>query len=234
MRVAIEQATWQTAHRSAFGRLLADQPLMRNVLADLALESEAATVTAMRLARSYDDPGQAAFKRIGTAVAKYWTCKRAVPHAAEALECFGGNGYVEESGMPRLYREAPLNSIWEGSGNVACLDVLRAMVKSPESVEIFFDEIEQTAGSDDRVAAAVTRLKGELSDFETAETRARHIVERMALTLQGALLVRHGDPAVADAFCASRLAGDWGHAFGTLPAGIDHRAIVDRHLPHPS
>ena len=134
--------------------------------------------------------------------------------------------------MPRLYREAPLNSIWEGSGNVACLDVLRAMVKSPESVEIFFDEIEQTAGSDDaRGATRSTGLKRELSDFESAETRARHIVERMALTLQGALLVRHGDPAVADAFCASRLAGDWGHAFGTLPAGVDHRAIIDRHRP---
>jgi putative acyl-CoA dehydrogenase len=164
-------------------------------------------------------------------VSKYWICKRGAPHAHEALECLGGNGFVEESGMPRLYREAPLNSIWEGSGNVACLDVLRAMVKSPESVEIFFDEIEQTAGSDARIGDAVTCLKRELSDFESAETRARHIVERMALTLQGALLVRHGDPAVADAFCASRLAGDWGHAFGTLPAGIDHRAIVDRHRP---
>ena len=139
MRVAVEQATWQTAHRSAFGKLLADQPLMRNVLADLALESEAATVTAMRLARAYDERRrQAAFKRIGTAVAKYWLCKRAVPHTGEALECFGGNGFVEESGMPRLYREAPLNGIWEGSGNVISLDVLRALVKTPETFAAFF------------------------------------------------------------------------------------------------
>ena len=235
MRSGVARATHQAAHRAAFGKTLIDQPLMQNVLADLCVESEAATVTAMRLARAYDEAGsddrENLFKRLGTAVSKYWICKRGAAHAHESLECFGGNGFVEESGMPRLYREAPLNSIWEGSGNVACLDVLRAMVKSPESVEVFFDEIEQTAGSDPRIGDAVSGLKSELSDFENAETRARHIVERMALTLQGALLVRHGHPAVADAFCASRLAGDWGHAFGTLPAGIDHRAIVDRHLP---
>ena len=131
--------------------------------------------------------------------------------------------------MPRLYREAPLNSIWEGSGNVICLDVLRAMVKSPESLEAFFDEIEQAAGAEPRLDAFVTELKTELSDFESIEPRARSVVERMALTLQGSLLVRHGDPAVADAFCASRLAGDWGRAFGTLPAGIDYAAIIERH-----
>jgi putative acyl-CoA dehydrogenase len=238
MRSGVARATHQTAHRAAFGKTLIDQPLMQNVLADLCVESEAATITGMRLARAYDEAGsderENLFKRLGTAVSKYWICKRGAAHAHESLECFGGNGFVEESGMPRLYREAPLNSIWEGSGNVACLDVLRAMVKSPESVEIFYDEIEQTAGSDARIRDALSRLQGELSDFESAETRARHIVERMALTLQGALLVRHGDPAVADAFCASRLAGDWGHAFGTLPAGIDHRAIIDRHLPTPN
>jgi putative acyl-CoA dehydrogenase len=237
MRAGVARATHHAAHRGAFGKALIDQPLMQNVLADLCIESEAATITAMRLARAYDAAGsddrENLFKRLATAVSKYWICKRGAAHAHESLECFGGNGFVEESGMPRLYREAPLNSIWEGSGNVACLDVLRAMVKSPESVEIFFDEIDQTAGSDARVAEALSGLKAELSDFETAETRARHIVERMALTLQGALLVRDGHPAVADAFCASRLAGDWGHAFGTLPAGVDNRAIIDRHRPVP-
>jgi putative acyl-CoA dehydrogenase len=232
MRVAIEQATWQTAHRSAFGKLLADQPLMRNVLADLALESEAATVTALRLARSYDDPGQAAFKRIGTAVAKYWTCKRAVPHAAEALECFGGNGYVEESGMPRLYREAPLNGIWEGSGNVISLDVLRALVKAPETFEAFFAEVGQAAGADARLDAFVAGTRDEFGEPETLELRARRVVEKMALALQGSLLVRHAPPAVADAFVASRLQSDWGRAFGTLPAGVDFEAIIDRHRVH--
>jgi putative acyl-CoA dehydrogenase len=235
MRAGVARATHQAAHRAAFGRLLIDQPLMQNVLADLCIESEAATVTAMRLARSYDaaddDARENLFKRLATAVSKYWICKRGAAHAHESLECFGGNGFVEESGMPRLYREAPLNSIWEGSGNVACLDVLRAMVKSPESVEVFLEEIEETASSDARVVDALSALKQELSDFEDAEMRARQIVERMALTLQGALLVRHGHPAAADAFCASRLRGEWGHAFGTLPSGVDARAIIDRHLP---
>jgi putative acyl-CoA dehydrogenase len=235
MRAGVARALHQTSHRAAFGNTLVDQPLMRNVLADLCVETEAAMVTAMRLARAYDaapnDPRENLFKRLATAVSKYWICKRGPAHAHESLECFGGNGFVEESGMPRLFRESPLNSIWEGSGNVACLDVLRAMVKSPESVEVFYSEIEETAASDPRIADALSSLKGELSDFETAETRARHIVERMALTLQGALLVRHGDTAVADAFCASRLAGDWGHAFGTLPAGVDYGAIIARHQP---
>jgi putative acyl-CoA dehydrogenase len=232
MRVAVEQAGWQVGHRSAFGKLLADQPLMRNVLADLALESEAATVTAMRLARSYDEPGDAAFKRIGTAVAKYWTCKRAVPHAAEALECFGGNGYVEESGMPRLYREAPLNGIWEGSGNVISLDVLRALVKTPETFDAFFAEVEQAKGADARLDAYVEQTRDAFADPATLEVRARRVVERMALSLQGSLMVRHAPPAVADAFVASRLDGDSGRAFGTLPAGVDFEAIIDRHRVH--
>ena len=232
MRVAVEQAGWQVDHRSAFGKLLADQPLMRNVLADLALESEAATVTAMRLARSYDEPGDAAFKRIGTAVAKYWTCKRAVPHAAEALECFGGNGYVEESGMPRLYREAPLNGIWEGSGNVISLDVLRALVKTPETFDAFFAEVEQAKGADARLDAYVERTRDAFADPATLEVRARRVVERMALSLQGSLMVRHAPPALADAFVASRLDGDSGRAFGTLPAGVDFEAIIDRHRVH--
>ena len=232
MRVAVEQAGWQVDHRSAFGKLLADQPLMRNVLADLALESEAATVTAMRLARSYDEPGDATFKRIGTAVAKYWTCKRAVPHAAEALECFGGNGYVEESGMPRLYREAPLNGIWEGSGNVISLDVLRALVKTPETFDAFFAEVEQAKGADQRLDAYLEQTRDAFADPATLEVRARRVVERMALSLQGSLMVRHAPPALADAFVASRLDGDSGRAFGTLPAGVDFEAIIDRHRVH--
>jgi putative acyl-CoA dehydrogenase len=238
MRYGVARAAHHAAHRSAFGALLADQPLMRNVLADLSIESEAATVTALRLARAYDhsadDERETLFKRLATAVAKYWICKRAPIHAAEALECLGGNGYVEESGMPRMFREAPLNSIWEGSGNVICLDVLRAMVKSPESVQVFFDEVAATAPSEPAVADSIRRLKAELSDFEGIEGRARTIVERMALTLQGALLVRDGDPAVADAFCASRLGGDWGRAFGTLPAGVDAERIIERHTPRPA
>jgi putative acyl-CoA dehydrogenase len=237
MRHGVARALHQAGHRAAFGKTLIDQPLMRNVLADLCVESEAATITAMRLARAYDAEGdrrETLFKRLATAVSKYWICKRGPAHAHEALEVFGGNGFVEESGMPRLYRESPLNSIWEGSGNVMCLDVLRAMVKSPESLDAFFAEIEETAASDARIADALSGLRAELSDFEDAETRARRIVERMALTLQGALLVRHGDPAVADAFCASRLAGEWGHAFGTLPAGVDTGAIIGRHLPVPA
>jgi putative acyl-CoA dehydrogenase len=236
MRVAVEHATHHTAHRAAFGRLLAEQPLMVNVLADLCVESEAATVTTMRLARAYDegpeDETEQQFKRLATAVAKYWICKRGPAHAAEALECLGGNGYVEESGMPRLYREAPLVSIWEGSGNVICLDVLRALVRNPASLQAFLGEVRTAAGADARLDAFVGRLERELAaEPETLETRARRLVEAMALALQGSLLVRHGDPAVADAFCASRLDGDWGHAFGTLPPGVDARAIVERHRP---
>ena len=235
MRQGVVQATHHTAHRSAFGKLLIDQPLMQNVLADLCIESEAATITAMRLARAYDNAGddrqETLFKRLATAVAKYWICKRGPMHAAEALECFGGNGFVEESGMPRLYRGIPLNSIWEGSGNVIALDVLRALVKSPESLDAFFGEVELAAGSEPRLDSFVADLKAELSDFDQIEPRARHVVERMALALQGSLLVRHGDLAVADAFCASRLSRDGGRAFGTLPAGVDYAAIIERHRP---
>jgi putative acyl-CoA dehydrogenase len=230
MRQAVAQATHHAAHRSAFGRVLVEQPLMQNVLADLAIESEAATVVMMRLARAYDE-GDHHFARIATAVTKYWVCKRQPPLVGEALECLGGNGYVEESMMPRLYREAPLNSIWEGSGNVMCLDVLRAMSRGPEVVEAFFAELGRAGGADRRLDAFVSRLRDDLGDFTAIETRARRLVERMALALQGALLVRHGDPAVADAFAASRLAGDRGLAFGTLPAGIDFERIVARARP---
>jgi putative acyl-CoA dehydrogenase len=237
MRAGVAQAIHHASHRSVFGRELVEQPLMRNVLADLAVESEAATIGALRLARAYDeaiagDAEAQSFKRVANAVLKYWICKRAVVHAGEALECLGGNGYVEESGMPRLFRESPLNSIWEGSGNVQCLDVLRAMVKSPASVEAFFAEVADGAAAEPCLAAFASELRDELpGDLETIESRARRLVERMALALQGSLLVRYGDEAVADAFCASRLSGDWGQAFGTLPAGTDFARIIDRHRP---
>ncbi len=234
MRAGVAMAIHHCQERSAFGRVLVDQPLMQNVLADLAIESEAATIASLRLARAYDesiagDESATQFKRVANAALKYWISKRAPVHAVECLECFGGNGYVEESGMPRLYRESPLASIWEGSGNVQCLDVLRAMVKSPDSVEAFFGEIAEAQGAEPRLDAYVVSLREELTDMDGIEARARCIVERMALALQGSLLVRHGDEAVADAFCASRLGGDWGHAFGTLPAGTDFGRIMDRH-----
>jgi len=239
MRTGVVAATHHAAHRQAFGKTLIDQPLMRNVLADLCLESEATTVLAMRLARAYDEAHADAqagenssdaqlFKRLATAVGKYWTCKRAPNHAFEALECLGGNGYVEDSGMPRLYREAPLASIWEGSGNVMSLDVLRALARSPRSLEVFLDEVRQAGGADARLDARVKDLESQFADPATLETRARRVVEDMALCLQGSLLVRYSPPAVADAFCASRLAGDGGLEYGTLPAGCDFEGIIAR------
>jgi putative acyl-CoA dehydrogenase len=261
MRWGVANATWHAAHRSAFGKRLADQPLMQNVLADLCIESEAATALAMRLARAYDESSDVDrrspvpngdvdrrspvpatvgrnstesaqhLKRLGTAISKYWVCKRGPGHAFEALECLGGNGYVEESGMPRLYREMPLSSIWEGSGNVMALDVLRALGRDPGVLEAYFDEVGEASGADARLDAFTTALCDEFADHEAIETRARRIVERMALALQGSLLVRHAPPAVADAFCASRLAGDAGLQYGTLPAGTDTAEIVARHTP---
>jgi putative acyl-CoA dehydrogenase len=234
MRWGAAMATHHAAHRSAFGKLLIDQPLMRNVLADLCVEAEAAIALAMRLARAYDeaesDESAEPLKRLATAVAKYWVCKRAPGHAYESLECLGGNGYVEESGMPRLYREAPLASIWEGSGNVMSLDVLRALARTPAALEAFLAELELAAGAEPRLDRFVAELRDEFARPDELETRARRVVERMALALQGSLLVRHAPAAVADAFCASRLAGDAGLAYGTLPAGVDFQAIVDRHL----
>ncbi len=228
LRRAIAEATHHSAHRVAFGRKLADQPLMQNVLADLCLESEAATTAAMRLARAYDE-ADLAFRRLATAVLKYWVCKLTPAVVAEALECLGGNGYVEESVLPRLYRESPLNSLWEGAGNVNCLDVLRAMEREPETVEAFLDELDLAAGGDRRLDRAVEALRAELTQPE--EARARILVERMALALQGSLLVRSGNPAVADAFCASRLGGNSGRAYGTLPSGLDLATILDRARP---
>ncbi|SCG52462.1 putative acyl-CoA dehydrogenase [Micromonospora echinaurantiaca] len=236
MRQGVLTAAHHATHRQAFGRYLADQPLMRNVLADLAVESEAATVLMMRLAGATDrsargDAGETAFKRLALAVGKYWVCKRWPAHAAEALECLGGNGYVEESGMPRLFRESPLNSIWEGSGNVAALDVLRALGREPQVMAAFQAEVGAAAGADARLDAAVRQVRADLSDAGDLELRARRVVERLALVLQGSLLVRYGHPAVADAFCASRLGGDHGQAFGTLPSGVDFAAIIARAVP---
>ncbi|MDL4774764.1 MULTISPECIES: acyl-CoA dehydrogenase family protein [Thermomonosporaceae] len=236
MRQGVVTAAHHAAHRTAFGGRLADQPLMRNVLADLAIESEAATALMMRLAGATDrsvrgDAAETAFKRLGLAAGKYWVCKRWPAHTAEALECLGGNGYVEESGMPRLFRESPLNSIWEGSGNVAALDLLRAALREPQTLEAFFDEVDLSQGADPRLDAAVKEAKDSLVDAATIEFRARRVAERLALTLQASLLVRHGHPAVADAFCATRLGGDWGAAFGTLPPGLDLAPIIDRATP---
>ncbi|MFE0041798.1 acyl-CoA dehydrogenase family protein [Streptomyces albireticuli] len=236
MRAGLRQALHHTAHRRAFGAELIDQPLMRNVLADLAVESEAATVLAMRLAAALDrseagDAGEAALRRLALAAGKYWVCKRGSAHAAEALECLGGNGYVEDSGMPRLYREAPLLSIWEGSGNVAALDVLRALGREPAALAAYFAEVDAAAGADARLDAAAARLRrllGELTDPGRAQLLARRVAEQLTLVLQGSLLVRHSTPAVADAFCASRLDADWGNAFGTLPAGTDLGAVLER------
>jgi putative acyl-CoA dehydrogenase len=229
MRMALAQALHHCSHRRAFGKLLSDNALMRAVLADLAVETEAATALMMRLARAYDRPEESAFRRIATAVSKYWVCKRAPAVVGEALECLGGNGYVEESGMPRLFRESPLNSIWEGSGNVICLDVLRALEKEPAAVEALVAELRSARGADRRLDAHLDRAEALIARPE--EWQARRIVEALALALQGALLVRHAPPGIADAFSATRLASDWGHAFGTLPGALDVRGILNRAWP---
>jgi putative acyl-CoA dehydrogenase len=230
MRASVAQATHHARHRQAFGRYLIDQPLMLSVLADMAIESEAATTLMVRLAAAVDND-EKAFKRLGLAVGKYWVCKRGPAVAVEALECLGGNGYVEDFPMARTYREAPLNSIWEGSGNVNALDVLRALGREAGAWEGFRDEVVQASGADSRLDAAIAALDSQLADTTDIEVRARRIVEMMALTLQGSLLVRFAPAAVADAFCATRLGGDWGHSFGTLPPGVDTRAIVERATP---
>ncbi|GAT80083.1 acyl-CoA dehydrogenase [Streptomyces sp. F-3] len=237
MRRTLVEAGHHVRHRVAFGAPLIDQPLMRNVLADLALESEAATTLTLRLAGAADRAvradgdreSEAAFRRIATAVGKFWVTKRGPAFTAEALECLGGNGYVEDSGMPRHYREAPLLSIWEGSGNVNALDVLRALSREPATAEALFAELNAARGADARLDAAAARLRAGLG--EASPVGARRLVELMALTLQASLLVRYAPPAVADAFCATRLGGDWGHSFGTLPAGADLDAILERSLP---
>ncbi len=235
MRQALVQALHHTAHRTAFQRLLSQQPLMKNVLADLAIECEAATSMAMRIARGFDDgatdPSARDFARVAVAVGKYWVNKRAQVHIYEAMECLGGAGYVEESILPRIYREAPVNSIWEGSGNVMCLDVLRALEKEPDAIGAYIAEVERARGGDKRLDMALDALHKTLADTDDAETRARRTVEMMALALQGALLVRHAPAEVADAFCATRLGGNWGQAFGTMPSGLPLDAIIERAWP---
>ena len=235
MRIATAQAIHHTTHRSAFGKALIEQPCMANVLADLALESEAATCLFLRVARAFDDgafdESARIFARIGTAIAKYWINKRVPLHIYEALECHGGAGYVEESIMPRLYREAPLNSIWEGSGNIICLDILRAFQESPNAADAFLDEIELAQGLDKRLDLSIQSLRQRLASKSIQESEARRLVENMALCLQGALLVQHAPSYVADAFCASRLDRDWGYAFGTLPTGLAMGKIIDRAKP---
>jgi putative acyl-CoA dehydrogenase len=232
MRQAVSVATWH-----AMGKTLIDQPLMRNVLADLAVESEAATAVTLRLCRAYDEAAAGderadLFKRLATAVAKYHVCKRVPNHAFEALECLGGNGYVEASGMPRLYREAPLCSIWEGSGNVMALDVLRALSRTPEALDVFMEELDAATGQDTRYDAYVQTVRCEFGRPAELEHRARLVVERMALALQASQLLRHAPTVVADAFVATRLAGGGGLHYGTLPAGTDVGAIIERHAPH--
>ncbi|MFF4558075.1 acyl-CoA dehydrogenase family protein [Streptomyces sp. NPDC001422] len=233
MRQAVAQAVHHCTYREAFGGRLVDKPLMRNVLADLALESEAATTLAMRLAAAHDDDSEQerAFLRLAVPAAKYWVTKRCTPAAAEALECLGGNGYVEESGMPRLLRESPLNSVWEGAGNVQALDVLRALQREPGALDAYLREVGQARGADHRLDGAIKNLLAELADLDGIEGRARRLVERIATVLQGSLLVRYAPPEVADAFCASRLGGDWGSAFGTLPHSLDLATVVERARP---
>jgi len=224
MRQALAQAIHHARHRKAFGRFLIDQPLMRNVLADLSLESEAATMLMMRLARAFDlrdsDEHEHGLARLATAVAKFWICKRTPQFVNEAQECLGGNGYVEECVLPRLYREAPLNSIWEGSGNVICLDILRAMAKDPSSLGAVLEEIGQARGADRRFDSFARRLETELAGTRD-EANARRLAERLALALEASLILRNGDSRISDAFCASRLDGESGRTFGTLPAAID-------------
>ncbi len=235
MRQAVSQAAWHVAHRTAFGGLLADKPLMQNVLADLEVEVEAATHMMMRLSGAFDradaDPAERAFRRIATPVAKFWVTKRCSEVTREAMECLGGNGYVEESIMPRLYRESPVNAIWEGSGNVIALDVMRALAREPGGADAFLAEVELAAGSDRRLDAAAGRLRDELADVTDPEGGARRLVELMAVVWAGSLAVRHGDPAVADAFVASRVGGDHGHMYGTLPVGLALAELARRAMP---
>jgi putative acyl-CoA dehydrogenase len=233
MRQAAVQALHHCSQRAAFGKLLAEQPLMQNVLADLAIESEAALAMTMRIARALDSSEQSESEkllvRIGTAVGKYWICKRTPGHAYEAMECIGGSGVMEDSIMPRLFRESPVNSIWEGSGNVQCLDMLRAMQREPGSLDTFMAELKLASGANRYLDGYVARLAGEFGDLGDIEYRARSIVEKMALALQGALLVRHGSQAVADAFCMSRLSGQSsGLVYGNLPRGVDCASIIKR------
>ncbi|MCX7170611.1 MAG: isovaleryl-CoA dehydrogenase [Proteobacteria bacterium] len=236
IRQAVSQALHHARHRAAFGKLLSEQALMKNVLADLALESEAAQALALRLARAFDgqaDEAQIWLRRVLTPAAKYWICKRGPAVAAEAMEVLGGNGYIEDGVMARLYRQMPLNSIWEGSGNIMCLDVLRALAKHPRCQEVLAAEVAPVAGCDPRFDAFVGKLKDGLTRAEHIESRARQLTQGIALAVQGALLLRHAPSYVAEAFCASRLgeASYAGGAFGNLPGSSDFDAILQRAWP---
>ena len=234
MRMAVSQALHHCGMRSAFGKLLNQQPLMQNVLADLALESEAALTLTMRMARAMEhrtDEQEDLLARLVTAVGKYWICKRTPNHAFEAMECIGGSGVMEDSMMPRLYREAPVNAIWEGSGNVQCLDVLRALSKTPGVVDAYFTEVGKAKGSHATLDRYVADLATDLKDLRDFEYRARDVVDRMALALQASLLVRNAPAFVSDAFCHSRLEHLGHHNFGTLPRGVDTTAIIARATP---
>jgi putative acyl-CoA dehydrogenase len=232
MRQAFVQALHHCRHRRAFGRVLVEQPLMRAVLADLALESEAATAFAFRVARAVDaserDPAEAAFARIATAIGKYWICKRAPAMVNEAQECLGGAGYVEESGMPRLYRQAPLNSIWEGSGNIQCLDVLRALLKEPACGDALWAELATTHRAHSELDSVVAAVRDELArPSDVLQSRARWLVERMALCVQASLLFRSNHAAIAEMFCASRLHGAGGLTYGTWSNDAVERALLE-------
>lgn len=235
MRQALTQAIHHTQYRQAFGKKLTEQPLMQNVLADLSLEVEAAVAMTFRIARSYDEastnPSSKLFSRLAVAIGKYWVNKRIIPMIGEAMECLGGAGYVEESPMPWLYREAPLNGIWEGSGNVICLDVLRTLQRSPESGQLFFDELNKTNGENAHLDKAVDSIQNMLKSQAPDETQARTITELMALSLQGSLLIQHNNGAIANAFCESRLGGHWGHGFGTLRDPSIFKPLLNRASP---
>ena len=234
MRQAVAQATHHCRHRSAFGNRLSDQPLMQNVLADLALENEAALTYTMRIARALDNQDQEherLLARLATPVGKYWICKRTPNHAYESMECIGGSGVMEDCIMPRLFRESPVNAIWEGSGNVQCLDTLRAIQKEPETLDAFFREAAEAKGADRRFDQFLAQLQNDFADISDFQYRARNLVDRMALVLQASLLLRNSDKAVADAFCASRLQSNGGMNYGNLPSGIDAAAIIKRATP---
>lgn len=238
MRRCVAEAIHHAQHRATFGKRLVDHALMQNVLADLCLESEAATALAFRMARAFDeadgDEQAAAFGRLATPVGKYWATKRESTVAREALECLGGNGYVEEGPMPRLFRESPLNAVWEGAGNVQCLDVLRAMQREPRCVEAFAIELDRARGADRRFDAYADRALAALREVDTLEVRARRVVEQLGLALQAALLLQAGNEAVSDAFIGSRIAGDWGAMLGTLGAGVAYSEIIARSTPVPA
>lgn len=234
MRQASAQALHHCRHRHAFGAALNKQPLMQNVLADLALESEAAQALMMRVGRALDnqhDERERLFTRLATPIGKYWVCKRTPNHAYESMECLGGNGVMEDCIMPRLLRESPINTIWEGSGNVQCLDTLRAIQKTPETLDVFFDEVSLATGTDNRFDRFLDKLKADFTNTESLEYRARNLTGRLALALQASLLIRQAPPAIADGFCAGRLAPQDGLNYGNLPVGTDFSTIIERATP---